>query len=501
MGITAWGDEAPRQLRLPAPADAGNPSPLGQLPPPPPRDDTSGALDAVRMRELLGFPWRSVRRHRALVALVFLLTIAAAATAAVFLPRSYHVETRLLAQRNSVMMALGNPRRSVPNDADSPMLLAKEVILSREALSKLIVQTNLLDTWERIRPGIGRIKENLTLKLTGKPAPTRLERIDQLVDVLLKSMYVTTGTEGSDGTVTISIDWYEPVSAMQLINQSEQNFLEQRRNAEIERITESVAILQRHVDSSRAVITQAMQGADTTSQRMILGESGRAALSNMSTPASSERDEVTLALEAKKAVLNDLENNRSRRAAELQSQLSSLRERYGPAHPEVVAIQDQMSALTTDTPQQSALRAEEATLRRRLTELGGSPRTSRPDFSALLAVPNTAMNPGRMYAESRLRMAITDYEDMTDRLKGAMIELETARAAFKYRFTVVSPATMPKEFSKPNLPLLAIGGLVAAIGLALFAAIGVDLTNGRLNEAWQVEMLIGTPVLGRLRRT
>lgn len=503
MGITTWGDEAP--LRLPPP-DSSKSSPLGQLPPAPARNDEddenrSGSLDSVRLRELLGFPLRSVYRHRVLVALVFAMTMGAAGLAAALLPRTYHVDTRILAQRNGVMLALGNPRRAVPLDADSPLLLAKDVILSRENIGRLIVQTNLLERWEQIRPAVGRWKEQLLSRFTRRPPSTRAERMDQLVDVLLKAMWVVTGSEGSDGTVTISIDWVEPTSAAELITQASQNFLEQRRDAEAARIEESIAILQRHVDSSRTVIAQAMASADTTSQRIAIAAPNRVPEGTLTTPLATERDEVATALATKQAMVNDLENTRSRRIADLQMQLVSMRERYGPAHPEVLAVQEQIAALAADSPQQAALRGEAETLRRRLLTLGGTPRAStRQSLSNMITVPNTAMNPGRMYAESRLRMAIVDFEDMSDRLKSAKIELETARAAFKYRFTVASPPIRPKGPIKPNVPLLLAGGFIAAICLALFTAVGVDLTNGRLNEAWQVEMLVGTPVLGRLRR-
>ncbi|MBC8089267.1 MAG: hypothetical protein H7Z40_18530 [Phycisphaerae bacterium] len=235
----------------------------------------------------------------------------------------------------------------------------------------------------------------------------------------------------------------------------------------------------------------------------MLGDARRARNAAVSTPMSEEREELSVALETKHAVMSDLETARSRRVADLQAQLGTLRNRYGPAHPDVQATQDLLNSLSVDSPQLAALRSEVAALELRIRTLGGAPRASRtrPEYVVIPGLPSTGQTAGRMYAESRLRMAIADFEDMTDRLKGANIELETARAAFKYRYVVQSKAMYPKKPSKPNLKLLAIGGLFGAVSLALFAAIGVDLAKGRVLEQWQIELIVGTPVIGHVRRT
>ena len=75
-------------------------------------------------------------------------------------------------------------------------------------------------------------------------------------------------------------------------------------------------------------------------------------------------------------------------------------------------------------------------------------------------------------------------------------ELETARAAFKYRYTVIRPAQMPRGPSKPNSQKILTMGFAAAAGLALLTALASDLRSGKVFERWQIEREVIRHVLG-----
>jgi uncharacterized protein involved in exopolysaccharide biosynthesis len=95
-------------------------------------------------------------------------------------------------------------------------------------------------------------------------------------------------------------------------------------------------------------------------------------------------------------------------------------------------------------------------------------------------------------------MATARYQDLLMRIDAARIELDTARAAFKYRYSVVSPALTPRKPISPNVMLIILGGLIGAIVCAFIASTLLDLRGGRLIEAWQVEAQLGIPVLAEL---
>jgi uncharacterized protein involved in exopolysaccharide biosynthesis len=92
------------------------------------------------------------------------------------------------------------------------------------------------------------------------------------------------------------------------------------------------------------------------------------------------------------------------------------------------------------------------------------------------------------------------YDTLLDRLNSARIELDTARAAFKYRYSIVRPPQLPKRALKPKVPVVLGGAVLGATVLALIAAVLADLRSGRILETWQVERTLGLEVLGQLPR-
>src|ERR1700737_1696394 len=113
--------------------------------------DPERLVDLRPIADYLGFLGGSLRRHKILAATTFLLAFALTAAVAMLLPKTYHAQTKLLAQRNEVMSALSNPGRAVPWDADAPTRAAAETVLKRDNLISLIRQTDLMNEWERTR--------------------------------------------------------------------------------------------------------------------------------------------------------------------------------------------------------------------------------------------------------------------------------------------------------------------------------------------------------------
>ena len=85
------------------------------------------------------------------------------------------------------------------------------------------------------------------------------------------------------------------------------------------------------------------------------------------------------------------------------------------------------------------------------------------------------------------------------RIDGARIEQDTARAAFKYRYSVVRPASVPKKPVKPNVALILIATFMLAFAAALFIGAARDVSRNSFVEPWQVERTLGLKVLSRLK--
>ncbi|MEA2766692.1 MAG: hypothetical protein QOK07_3096 [Gemmatimonadaceae bacterium] len=463
------------------------------------------SLSLVDARAMATFPFRAIRRHRLAASLVGVATLAVTALAAVVLPRHYIVETKILAQPNFVMPALNNPRRAIPSESDAPTRLAGEAVMKQDNLLEIIRETNLISPILTSRSPLAKV-EDYVRTLTGHELSTK-QRTDNVVRLLRNRMWVV----GKDGTVTIGVDWTDPYTAYRITQTAQQNFFDQRHASEVAMISESVAILEGHVAETQAAIQEAVTQVNRSGA--VIRRSAPARIPNAGaaafSPNAAEIGSLQAALIARRQTISDLESARAQRIAALQNSLNELRNNYGPAHPQVVSTQESIRGLSSDSPQLTALRTEEASLRSRIVSLGGRPgevspqQASEPNLTRVALEtlarprPDSLEDPGVTYAKSRLKMATGDYEDMLQRLEAARIELQTARAAFKYRYTVVTPPQLPTRAAKPRVPLLLAEGCVLAVMLALFAGGVLDLGSGRLMERWQVTRRLHLPILAQ----
>ncbi len=467
-------------------------------------------IDVKKLRDYLYFILHSVRRHRRVAAGTFAGVLFLTLFGLLVFPKDYHVETELLAQRNLLMPALGNPSRNVPTDADAPTRAAPETVRRRDNLVSLIKQTNLQERWDKTKAPILRLRDFLIGVFS---PPTEEERQEDLIEMLEKRLYVVAG----DGTVAIGIDWPDAQLAFQLVETAQQNFLDARHAAEVSSIAEAISILERHAAEVQNSIDGAMdeikrlEPAHTV--RAVPVGGGAAKPKPKDTAGPSELNQLKTLLDGKRRAIRDLEAYRSKHLLELKDDLEKQRQTFADAHPNVVRIKESIAAMTTDSPQLAELRREEHDLAAEYAQLGGDKapvsetsevRIATPQLSEARRVLNAGSDASAeqyAYAKARLRFAMNNYDSLIERLDAARIELDTARAAFKYRYSTIRPAELPKRVSKPKIPVVVLAGIFAGLFIAALVAALVDLRSRRLVERWQVERTLGLPVLGEMRRT
>jgi len=98
-----------------------------------------------------------------------------------------------------------------------------------------------------------------------------------------------------------------------------------------------------------------------------------------------------------------------------------------------------------------------------------------------------------------VRFAATNYNSFLDRIEGARLELDSARAASKYRYSIIVPPQKPRGPVKPKPPLVLGASLIAGLALALLSTSLKDLHSRRLLEGWQVERMLQLPLLGEVQ--
>ncbi len=395
------------------------------------------------------------------------------------------------------MPGLANPNRSIPSEADAPTRAASDTVLRRENLVALINQTDLIENWEKTRAPAVRLKDIVQQVFTGKPSEE--EKLDALVGLLEKKLMVGTG----EGTVMIVIDWPDAEMAFHLVEAAQQNFLETRHAMEVSTIAEAISILEGHAQTAHDTVLTAYDSVKKAKEGRNIRETlARPSTAPRVTGENQDLAQIKVMILAKRRALADLEQFRQKRLTELQTQMAELRATYAPAHPSVVSVKQSIDGLLRESPQIASLRKEEQDLLAEYSRRGGKNADDLPSMSPAplperaLVINNSREEDDTMsYPREQLKMGIKKYYDLVDRIEAARIELDTARAAFKYRYSIVRPPQVPKKPQKPNVPLTLAGGLLAGLVLAFLVPTVVDLYRRTIAEAWQIERQLDLPVL------
>jgi uncharacterized protein involved in exopolysaccharide biosynthesis len=487
-------------------------------------EETSAVLFDYRMvRDWMLYVVHSVGRHPLLAACSMLLIGTATIGAAIELPRQYETKARLLSNQGllSAANAYGGPAD------DFPAIAAREKILSHDNLESIAKNLNLADSWAKARTPLFRTKDTLQQKLTG--AWSWDDRVDQMVGTLDKRMKV----KAEKGTIEISVRWSDPFVARQIVEAAVQNFLETRHVTEVATKSEGIGVLEGY----KKQLDQETEQAFANLKR-VGDERSRALKSGLTAerpkapdlPAKpSEADlqraearaqelaNLKFQLRSRQRAIQDLEDWRTHSLGELRGQLEQQKLIYRPSHPMIQQLESRIEAVTHDSPQLSALRREEAELTLKVEAHGGGSQPQTSDFLLMDArrypfvwpPPDVheadtlerelARDPALMMAQDALRQALARAQDLRNRIDAAKIELDSSRASYKYSFSVVAPPQTPRSPETPNVPLLLLAGMLAALLFAILACTAVDVWRGRVVEAWQIHRSLRMPVLSSVR--
>jgi hypothetical protein len=445
---------------------------------------------------------RSLRRHPALFLAVWLGVVALTALGLAVLPRTYDVQTTLQVARGTPSTPVVS--KTAQRELDAPTRIAAATVHRYENLMRLVRQTDLVNRWNLHRAPLLRVKDALWAKLFR--APTNEEREQGFVGLLEKRIWV----DATPDTVSIGIHFPDPELAFDLVEAALENFLEARRTAEISSIEETITILEaRSAEAHEAVETALADMARARSDRATrLGLRPRSTVTgSLDKPVDKAGAQLITEVQTRRQQIAALEAGRRRRMLELQTQLEEQRAVYSDSHPEVVRLEQDVEALRRDPPELQALRKDLGTLERELRQRGlladvplGAKRIRSLSSAAELEPldPREEEDPDVAYTKAQVRHALARYNGLLDRIDAARLELDNAQAAFKRRYVLIRPPQRPKGPVKPKVTLVLLASTVAGAVLGLFAPSLLDLVSRRLVEPWQVEQVLGLPLLGKV---
>jgi hypothetical protein len=484
--------------------------------------------DRQKVRNYVSFALGSVRRHPLLIAAVFVSIVGATVAALLAFPKTYHVETKALAQTNSALTERGDGP-----GADSLTRVAADTVLRQDTLLALIKETDLLRYTNEHRAPIQRARDAI-VRLVQRHDDSDADQLDAMVRQLEKKLTVWTSDNGS--TVTIAIDWTDAPMACRLVDAAQRAFLDARYAREVTALQESIEILNKHTSSLKADIDEAVDGIE----RMRNGEAPKVSTGSeapsthlvmLPRPAAPphvqgpdpELQELSVELQAKQHAIDEIEDLRRRRVSDLQARMVEARTTLTENHPTIVDLKQSIANQSVESAQVTILRKEAAALKAAYDARDASARDAStstavagapaPGFVATsIATPpqlssdvlrvaldlREDRDPAMVYARGQLRDAMDKYAALRAQIQTAQIDLETAQAAFKYRYTIVTPARLPRSPTSPNLPVVILAAIIAGLFCGLVLAILADLRRGRLIERWQIEHLLERPIIGEV---
>jgi hypothetical protein len=327
-------------------------------------------LDTQQARNVLGFGARAVLRHPLLVAFVFLSVLGAALVLVWGMPRSYMVVSTVRAAPNPVMAAMVNPRRLFAREPSLSAGGAAQATLSQENLLALIDENGLVEDWDATRAPLLRAKDAVREAVLG--TLSHEEKRDALAGLLRKALWVRFG----EGTADIGIVWSSPRMAARLVEGVKEKFLATRRNEEVAAVAEALAILERHAGEAQVRINDVVaqidgrraakrKGARPSTVSSLQAE-GR--WRNMPDP---ELMRLRVQILARRKALEELEQRRNTRMAELSGKVTELKAVYADSHPTLAEAQQQLQSLRRGDGELESLRADEQSMLSRYVALGG----------------------------------------------------------------------------------------------------------------------------------
>jgi uncharacterized protein involved in exopolysaccharide biosynthesis len=450
--------------------------------------------EKASLPELVSFAWRAAKRRKLLTFTVLLLVAGITALAVRLVPRTYASEGRIIVLRSQLTASLATAQNQVNADDKRDAKEFEQQILSRANIAAIVEEAKLVDSWNDMRSPLRHLLDEMGAHL-GDPNMSDKAKEEALINKLERALTVNIDL----ATVIIAVDWSEPKSAQKIVEVAMERFKKARFESEVGVIPEAIKILDEHVEQARLDLAQAADDVRKSRQRAQPPLRQGEATVTRQVVREAQVDPRLVDVQNR---IRDLSDAKARRLAELRQQQREMSTKFGPAYPEMIALQAQIDAAQQDPPELSALKRREVQLQ--ADSVGAEPRitvqtVTNPTRPAPELVDVQAQ-PGTIEAQ-RFESALKRYDGLEARIDAAQIELKTANAAFEHKYQVVRTPEVPTGPKKPVALMVTCAGVLSGLLLILIAASTADLMTGLFFESRRVRDRLRLPVLGEVRPT
>ncbi len=469
-------------------------------------DEEDGPSIALGAR--VGEAGRSAKRRKGLSFVVMMICGAITVLGAIFAPRSYEVDSRVLVQRTTL---IGAQQQFVsPEEMRNLAREYEEQVLARDNILAIVKQKNLVARWDDMRQPHRRLIDKINRKL-GKPAPTDDEKFEALVSNIETRMKVWVDAT----TVTVKIEWSEPQAARDIVDAAVKNFLEARFQSEVGVIPARLKIqegfvAQAHKDLEAAAtdLVRLQKANDPTKKVNLVIPQLPQGVNERPVPIDAD-PALKARLDQVRGQVQIAQQAKQQRLAELNQQLIEKQQTLAPGHPEVIGLKQTIAATEASTsPQVTQLKAEETTIinemaaqqraaQAKANEARPTPRMALPAPAAPAPAPEVilASAPKSVQdAQVRFDTVTATYQALVKQLQELQVQMQEQEAQYKNRYRITHPAEVPAGPKRP-VGLIAVAiGILATIASVLMVAALADRFSGIFFEPRDVRDRLGLPV-------
>ncbi len=469
-------------------------------------DEDDGPQIALGAR--VGEAARSAKRRKGLSFVVMMICLALTVLGAIFAPKTYEVESRVLVQRTATLTGQNQPQYVSPEEMRNIAREYEEQVMARDNILAIVKQKDLVKRWDDMRQPHRKLIDKINRKL-GKPPPSDDEKFEALVGQIEHRMKVWVDAT----TVTVRLEWSHPEAARDIVDAAVKNFLDARFQSE-------VGVIPARLKMQEGFVAQAhkdLENAATELVRLQKANDPNKKATNLvipalppgvgDKPAPADADPALKAkLDAVRAQIAPLQQAKMQRVAELNNQLIEKQQTLAPGHPEVIALKQTLAATEADSPQLAALKAQERAILEEMAQQQKAaarpdpkptPRAPLPVAPAPTTPPEVAAaNAPKSVQDAQVRFdtVTANYANLVKQLHELQVQMQEQEAAYKNRYKITHPAEVPAAPKRP-VTLIAIAiGLLATIAAVLLVAALADRFSGIFFEPRDVRDRLGLPV-------